>query len=111
MNKLFLLLTVFVYSINAMQPANPKTDALLKFALLEFVKSSNLPAFVHFMKNGQKHLIDEEIKSAANEKYENTKKTNPSNLFSHPASQILFKIEDQTVQIGKGDKIGYQSNF
>ena len=75
-----------------MQPVNPKIEALLKFSLLQFVKSSNEAGYIYFMENGQQHLVDQEIKDAAKEAYENNKIKKPSCLFNEPASQIYYKI-------------------
>lgn len=90
MNKIFLVSVLVMSALHAME--NPK-EKLLKFALLEFVKTSNLAAVKHFLNNGQWHLIDKEIKDIAKSKYEILKKEDPNNFFDAPETQIFYAIQ------------------
>lgn len=90
MNNIFLVFAISISSLSAMESLE---DSLLKYALLEFVKTSNFHAVKHFLSNGQWHLINKEIKDAAKSKYEIIKQKDRNNFFDAPETQIFYEIQ------------------
>lgn len=102
--KIFILISSISLQITSMQVS--QKDALLKYALLEFVKTSNLSALNHFIAKGQANLIDKEIADQAKAAYEANKKNSKGSIgqWNHPASQIYYMIESITGPMAEAQK-------